>query len=133
MMKPALARASTFVSLDTNVCERRARCGPLLYRPATRAMRSSIQLGVTKAVPSSLAIAGIYGYIGQLIYNAALELGVPRIYGFDPGPRPVDFSYSDRLQMIAREEQFYELDADLFHIATHPEVRQGVYRLLDRG
>jgi predicted dehydrogenase len=84
-------------------------------------------------VPSSLAIAGIHGYIGQLIYNAALELGVPRIYGFDPGPRPADFSYSDRLQMIACEEQFYELDADLFHIATHPELRQGVYRLLDRG
>jgi predicted dehydrogenase len=58
---------------------------------------------------------------------------MPTIYGFDPGPRPADFSYSDRLQMIACEQQFYELDADLFHIATHPEVRQGVYRLLDRG
>ncbi len=80
-----------------------------------------------------MAIAGIHGYIGQLIYNAALELGVPRIYGFDPGHKPADFSYSDRLKMISREDQFYELDADLFHIATHPEIRQGVYRLLDRG
>ena len=53
--------------------------------------------GRPEAVPSSMAIAGIYGYIGQLIYNAALELGVPRIYGFDPGPRPADFCYSDRL------------------------------------
>ena len=35
--------------------------------------------------------------------------------------------------MLAGEEQFYELDADLFHIATHPKLRQGVYRLLDRG
>ena len=96
-------------------------------------MRRSADLGMTEVVPSSLAIAGIHGYIGQLIYHAALELGVPTIYGFDPGPRPADFSYSDRLQMIACEEQFYELDADLFHIATHPEVRQGVYRLLDRG
>lgn len=88
---------------------------------------------VAEAVPSSIAIAGIHGYIGKLIYTAALELGVPRIYGFDPGPRPTDFCYSDRLQMIPHEAGFYELDADLFHIATHPDVRHGVYRLLDRG
>ena len=56
-----------------------------------------------------------------------------RIFGFDPGPRPADFRYSDRLTMIRREEEFYELDADLFHIATHPDRRQGVYRLLERG
>jgi predicted dehydrogenase len=124
---------SPLVSLGTNVCEYGARLGRLQYRPATGALSGSADLGTTEAVLSSLAIAGIHGYIGQLIYNAALELGVPRIYGFDPGPRPADFSYSDRLQMIACEEQFYELDADLFHIATHPEVRQGVYRLLDRG
>ena len=28
-------------------------------------------------LPASIAIAGIYGYIGQLIYRAALEVGVP--------------------------------------------------------
>ena len=27
-------------------------------------------------VPASIAIAGIYGYIGQLIYNAAVDAGV---------------------------------------------------------
>ena len=84
-------------------------------------------------VPASIAIAGIYGYIGQLIYNAAVDAGVPKIFGFDPGPKPAGFRYSDRLTMIRREEQFYELDADLFHIATHPDRRQGVYRLLERG
>ena len=35
--------------------------------------------------------------------------------------------------MIPREEEFYELDADLFHLATDPDRRQGVYRLLERG
>ena len=84
-------------------------------------------------VPPSIAIAGIYGYIGQRIYNAAVDAGVPSIFGFDPGPKPAGFRYSDRLTMIRREEQFYELDADLFHIATHPDRRQGVYRLLERG
>ena len=84
-------------------------------------------------LPASIAIAGIYGYIGQLIYNAAVEAGVPRIFGFDPGLKPPGFRYSDRLTMVRREEQFYELDADLFHIATHPDRRQGVYRLLERG
>ena len=28
--------------------------------------------------------------------------------------------------MIPCEDQFYALDADLFHIATHPEQREGV-------
>ena len=96
--------------------------------PATVTVHSA-----TGPVPASLAIAGIYGYIGQLIYNAAVDAGVPKIFGFDPGPRPASFRYSDRLTMIPREEQFYELDADLFHIATHPDRRQGVYRLIERG
>ncbi len=41
-------------------------------------------------VPASIAIAGIYGYIGQLIYNAAVDAGVSNIFGFDPvrGRRP---------------------------------------------
>src|SRR5262249_7610524 len=110
--------------------EQNSQCVAVPTVAAERVVRSP---DMVEAVPSSLAIAGIHGYIGKLIYNAALELGVPTIYGFDPGSKPADFCYSDRLHMIAREEQFYELDADLFHIATHPEVRQGVYRLLDRG
>src|SRR5262245_57481465 len=133
MKKRVVNRTSTLVSPDKNVCGCRVRPGGLQYLPATGALSRSDHLGPSEVVPSSMAIAGIYGYIGQLIYNASLELGVPKIYGFDPGPRPADFSYSDRLQMITCEAQFYELDADLFHIATHPEVRQGVYPLLDRG
>jgi predicted dehydrogenase len=133
MRERAVNRRSNFVSLDTNVREYTAKPWWLAYRLKAGALIRSADLGPTEVVPSSLAIAGIHGYIGQLIYDAALELGVPRIYGFDPGPRPADFSYSDRLQMITCEEQFYELNADLFHIATHPEVREGVYRLLERG
>ena len=113
---------------------------PFVKRALTIAMQYVPAEGVVArspvsidAVPSSLAIAGIYGHIGSLIYNAALQLGVPKIYGFDPGSKPLDFCYSDRLHIAAREEQFYEVDADLFHIATHPEVREGVYRLLERG
>ena len=52
---------------------------------------------------------------------------MPRIYGFDPAHKPIDFSNSDRLMMIQCEEQFYGLDADLFHIATHPEQREGFF------
>ena len=125
MRERVVNRPSTFVSLDTNVREHTARPERSRYRPATGALRRSADLGTTEAVPSSLAIAGIHGYIGQLIYHAALEVGVPEIYGFDPGRRPTDFRYSDRLLMIACEEQFYELDADLFHIATHPEAAPG--------
>jgi predicted dehydrogenase len=129
-MEQAATHSSNFVTHDAAVRKHTASRGMLQIRTAERVVRSP---GMVEAVPSSLAIAGIHGYIGKLIYNAALELGVPTIYGFDPGSKPADFCYSDRLHMIAREQQFYELDADLFHIATHPEVRQGVYRLLDRG
>ena len=94
---------------------------------------SEIEVETGGGLPASIAIAGIYGYIGQLIYRAALEVGVPRIYGYDPGRKPTDFRSSDRLLMIPCEDQFYALDADLFHIATHPEQREGVYRLLERG
>ena len=89
--------------------------------------------GSTTPLPSSIAIAGIHGYMGRLIYDAAVQLEVPIIYGFDPGPRPADFACSSTLRMIASERQFCELDADLFHIATHPDQRQAVYRLLERG
>src|SRR5688572_30228556 len=39
-------------------------------------------------VPASIAIAGIYGHVGQSIYNAAVEAGVSRIFGLDPAVRP---------------------------------------------
>jgi hypothetical protein len=84
------------------------------------------------AIPSSIAIAGIHGYIGSLIYRAALDLQIPRIYGLDPGPLPDGFPTSDRLVMMEDEAAFYEAPADLFHIATHPEMRSGVYHLLRR-
>lgn len=83
-------------------------------------------------LPQSIAIAGIYGYIGKLIYNAALELGIEKVYGFDPGTMPSDFVTSDRLELLENAQDFYDLDADLFHIATHPDVREGVYRLIER-
>ena len=98
-----------------------------------QASSSPKAIGSTTPLPSSIAIAGIHGYMGRLIYDAAVQLEVPIIYGFDPGPRPADFACSSTLRMIASERQFCELDADLFHIATHPDQRQAVYRLLERG
>jgi hypothetical protein len=85
------SRPSISVSLDPNARELAARPERSRYRPATRAPSTPADLGTTKAVPSSLAIAGIHGYIGQTIYHAALELGAQSIYGFDPGPRPGPF------------------------------------------
>jgi hypothetical protein len=84
------------------------------------------------AIPSSIAIAGIYGYIGNLIYQAAVELGVKKIYGFDPGVKANIFIDSDRLELLENQEDFCNLDVDLFHIATHPQVRQCVFYLLKK-
>ncbi|NEO55960.1 MAG: hypothetical protein F6K54_24565 [Okeania sp. SIO3B5] len=83
-------------------------------------------------LPKSIAIAGIYGYIGNLIYQAALELGIRKVYGFDPGVEPNNFLYSPQLEMLTNEEYFYNLNADLFHIATHPNIRYGIFKLLTR-
>ena len=85
------------------------------------------------AIPSSIAIAGIYGYIGNLIYQAAVDLGVKKIYGFDPGVKPNIFRDSDRLEVLENQESFYNLDVDIFHIATHPQLRQCVFHLIKKG
>lgn len=88
-----------------------------------------------KDIPDSIAIAGIYGYIGSKIYQAALELGIRKIYGIDFGNPDPSFPSSSSLEMIAKEdeERFYDLDADLFHIALHPKHRKYLGRLLERG
>jgi len=69
----------------------------------------------------SIAIAGAWGYIGQKFIEAGRVLDYD-IYVFDPGPIPaaIDPAWVTRLE---DEQAFYALDADLFHLALHPEHR----------
>src|SRR5258708_6881925 len=72
-------------------------------------------------LPTTIAIAGAWGYIGRRLLDAALALGVQPIV-FDPGPTPSDVDLS-RVRRITDEEAFYSTQADLFHLALHPEHR----------
>jgi len=78
--------------------------------------------------PHSIAIAGAWGYIGRQFLDAALSLGL-RIYALDPGDAPDDVDLSTIIR-IEDEEEFYRLDADLFHLALHPEHRQTAFDIL---
>lgn len=83
-------------------------------------------------LPQSIAIAGAWGYIGRKFLDAALALGL-RTYVYDPGPAPADLNLT-RFHRIANEKEFYQLDADLFHLAIHPEQRKsGMTALLERS
>jgi hypothetical protein len=73
-------------------------------------------------LPRSIAIAGAWGYIGRKFLDVALARGLDA-YVYDPGPVPQDVDLS-RLTRVAGEADFYRLDADLFHLAVHPEHRR---------
>ena len=77
---------------------------------------------MTTDLPRSIAIAGAWGYIGRKFLNAALELGVEP-YVLDPVPRPADID-PGRVHVIDDAAQFYAMDADLFHLALHPDMRE---------
>ena len=80
----------------------------------------------------SIAIAGAWGYIGRKVLDAALGLGL-RACVFDPGPAPSDFDLH-RVTRVDSETEFYNLKADLFHLALHPEARRrGLALLLRRA
>jgi len=82
--------------------------------------------------PSSIAIAGAWGYIGRKILDAALRRGW-RVHVLDPGPWPADLD-SDKVTRITDQSAFYRLQADWFHLALHPEARHGAQaRLLERA
>ncbi|MBT4498919.1 MAG: hypothetical protein HOC74_14415 [Gemmatimonadetes bacterium] len=78
--------------------------------------------------PHSIAIAGAWGYIGRQFLDAALSLGL-RIYALDPSDAPDDVDLSTIVR-IEDEEAFYRLDADLFHLALHPEHRGTAFDIL---
>ena len=76
----------------------------------------------------SVAIAGVWGYIGRKFLDASLDLGIrPAVY--DPGPLPSDVD-AGRVTRVADAEQFYRLPADFYHLALHPEHRQLAYDIL---
>ena len=80
----------------------------------------------------SIAIAGAWGYIGRKVLDAALGRGL-RAYVFDPGSAPIDFDLK-RVTRVDSEAEFYNLKADLFHLALHPEARRrGLALLLRRA
>jgi predicted dehydrogenase len=80
----------------------------------------------------SVAIAGAWGYIGRKVLDAAWQRGL-RTHVYDPGPPPADLQ-AETVARISDESAFYRLDADLFHLALHPEAREtGLKSLLQRG
>jgi hypothetical protein len=78
--------------------------------------------------PRSIAIAGAWGYIGRQFLDAALSLGL-RVYALDPSKAPDDIDLS-AITRIDDEEEFYRLDADLFHLALHPQHRGTAFAIL---
>ncbi len=78
-----------------------------------------------------LAIAGAWGYIGRKFLDAARVLEW-RVSVFDPAPQPSDVRLQD-VVCLKDEETFLALEADLFHLALHPEARErALHRLLAR-
>jgi predicted dehydrogenase len=69
----------------------------------------------------SIAIAGAWGYIGRHLLDAARDLGLTT-YACDPGPVPADVAPST-FTLVQNQDEFYQLDVDLFHLALHPQHR----------
>ncbi len=80
----------------------------------------------------SVAIAGAWGYIGRKVLDAALRRGL-RTYVYDPGPPPAELQ-AEMVTRISDESAFYRVEAELFHLALHPESRQtGLQSLFERS
>ena len=79
--------------------------------------------------PRSIAIAGAWGYIGRKFLDVALEHGLTT-FVHDPGPMPSDLDPA-RFARIEDPSEFDRVEADLFHLAVHPEHRR-LGPLLDR-
>ena len=80
----------------------------------------------------TIAIAGAWGYIGRKFTDAALALGM-NVLVHDPGEPPPD-SPLDSVTRILDPREFYHSEADVFHLALHPEHRHmALDILLDRA
>jgi predicted dehydrogenase len=74
------------------------------------------------SLPRSIAIAGAWGYIGRKFLDVALARGLTT-FVHDPGPMPQDLD-PGRFTRIEEEAEFDRLEADVFHLAVHPEHRR---------
>jgi len=83
-------------------------------------------------LPRSIAIAGSEGFMGQNIVNAALGLGIESIILCDPRLDPGRYAGFKNVRFVS-SEHFNDIDAELFHFATHPGQRYSMYRLIQRG
>lgn len=82
--------------------------------------------------PTSIAIAGAWGYIGRKLLDAASDLDIAA-FVHDPGPLPPDVP-ADRYSRIEDANVFYHLGVDMYHLALHPEHRRcGMGILLQRS
>jgi len=70
----------------------------------------------------TIAIAGAWGYIGRKFTDAALTLGMKTLV-HDPGEPPADTPL-DSVTRLVDPDEFYHSEADVFHLALHPEHRQ---------
>jgi predicted dehydrogenase len=80
-------------------------------------------------LPRSIAIAGAWGYIGRKFLDVALDRGLAT-FVHDPGPMPGDLD-PRRFTRIEDESAFDRVEAEVFHLAVHPEHRR-LGPLLDR-
>jgi predicted dehydrogenase len=83
----------------------------------------------TDALPRSIAIAGAWGYIGRKFLDVALERGLTT-FVHDPSPLPADLDPA-RFTRVEDPEEFDRVEAEVFHLAVHPEHRR-LAPLLDR-
>jgi hypothetical protein len=82
-----------------------------------------------EGLPRSIAIAGAWGYIGRKFLGVALDRGLTT-FVHDPGPMPGDLD-PRRFTRIEDPSEFDRVEAELFHLAVHPEHRR-LGPLLDR-
>jgi predicted dehydrogenase len=80
-------------------------------------------------LPRSIAIAGAWGYIGRKFLDVALDRGLTT-FVYDPGPMPGDLD-PGRFTRIEDPSEFDRVEAEVFHLAVHPEHRR-LGPLLDR-
>jgi hypothetical protein len=64
------------------------------------------------------------------VLAAALKRGLS-VFVYDPGPAPADLDFAS-FTRVPTEAEFYGLEAELFHLALHPEVRRKALEALLR-
>ena len=79
-------------------------------------------------LPPKIAIAGAWGYIGRKFVDASLALGL-ETYVYDIAETPDDIDPKAVIR-VADGDEFYHLEADVFHLALHPEHRGKAQEIL---